>query len=249
MRIPAALLAAAVLVLGSGAAPAAASVGSVPVVVTDYATSPDGLVSSLEDFFGPGADGKGIEFDDSTEIGAVDRVFDFSPKWLAGAKTGEPVALANQWTAPVSVGGKPLGVAIIWINPGTVQPQLADFIRDPDFAAGLADVAADAWIVSDEPRGAWFVLAPPTLTPLVSGTSGHTAAVNLAAYQGEVTTAAEQPTAEAGMNLGSLLSIVTISGIALVVVLALLIPYVRRRRAVAEPEGDEPEVAANPPIT
>lgn len=246
MRIPAALLAAAALVVGFGAAPAGASVGSVPVEVAAFASAPDGLLASLDDFYGPNADGGGIGFDDTTEIGTVDRVFAFSPDWLAGAKTGDPVALANQWVVPVSVGGEALGVAIIWINPATVLPQLADFVQDPAFATGLPDVAADAWLVSDEPRGAWFVLAPPTLTPLVGGSSGHSAPVNLAAYQAEVTAVVEQP--QPDTNLGSVLSIVTIVGVAALVVLALLIPYVRRRRA-DEPLADEPEVAEHPPIT
>ena len=257
MRIPAALIVAAVLVTGL-AAPAQATEGSVPIEVADFATAPDGLIAGLEDFFGPGADGTGIDFDDTTVIGTVDRVFAFSPDWLAGAETDAPVVLANQWTAPVSVGGKDLGVAVIWINPTTVRPQLADFVADPSFAAALADAPAEAWIVSDPPRGAWFVLAPPALTALVSGTSGVTGLTRLAAYQADVT--AQKPVAVEGPNLGSALSIATIVGVALIVVLALLVPLVwRRRKARAEEadeaeeaeeqDADEAEVAGHPPIT
>jgi hypothetical protein len=247
VRVPAALLAAAVLVVGFGGAPANASQGSVPVEVADFAAAPDGLVASLEDFFGPGADGTGIDFDDTTVIGTVDRVFTFSPDWLAGEKTDAPVVLANQWTAPVSVDGDDLGVAVIWINPTTVRPQLADFVADPHFAGELADVAADAWLVADQPRGAWFVLAPPALTALVAGTSGVSGETPLASYQRDVTT--QKPVAAEAPNLGSALSVATIVGVALIVVLALLVPLVWRRRMARAAEADEAEVAGHPEIT
>jgi len=246
VRLPAALIAAAVLVVGAGSA-AQASEGSVPVEVAAFATAPDGLVASLEDFFGPGADGTGIEFDDTTEIGAVDRVFAFSPDWLAGRATDAPVVLSNQWTAPVSVGGEALGVAVIWINPNTVRPQLADFVPDPSFATALADVPADAWLVGDPPRGAWLVLAPPTLTPLVAGTSGLSGDSPLGSYQRDVTAA--KPVAAEEPNLGSALSVATIVGVALIVVLALLVPLVWRRRKARSTDADEAEVAGHPEIT
>ena len=218
-----------------------------PVEVAAFATAPDGLIASLEDFFGPGADGTGIDFDDTTEIGAVDRVFTFSPDWLAGETTDAPVVLANQWTAPVSVGGKALGAAVIWINPTTVRPQLADFVADPTFATALADVPADAWLVADQPRGAWLVLAPPTVTALVAGTSGLSGETPLASYQRDITAAKPAPVEEP--NLGSALSIATIVGVALIVVLALLVPLVWRRRKARAAEADEAEVAGHPEIT
>lgn len=248
VRVPAALFAAAALVVGLGA-PAHASEGSVPLEVAAFVTAPDGLIASLDDFFGPGADGGGIEFDDTTETGAVARVFAFSPEWLAGETTDEPVELVNQWAAPVSVGGKAIGVAVIWINPATVRPQLADFVVDPAFAEGLADLPADAWLVGDEPRGAWFVLAPPVLTPLVVGTSGISGETPLADYQSDITAAPAQPAAEKAADLGSALSVATIVGGALVVALALLVPLLWRRRKAASAEADQAEVAGHPPIT
>jgi len=245
VSIPVRVIAAAGVALAVlwGTAPAAvASAGSVPVEVAEFATAPDGLITSLDDFFGPGADGKGIDFDDSTEIGAVDRVFTFSPAWLAGETTKTPVDLANQWTAPVSVGGKAVGVAIIWINPSTVLPQLADFLPDPDFATALVGVAADAWLVNDEPRGAWFALGPLTLTPLVVGTSGVSSDTRLTTYQAMLTMADDPPVAADGFNLGSALSVGTIIAVALIVVLALLVPLVwRRRKARPEPDAGEPD--------
>lgn len=247
------MLAVALAALGAVAPAASASQGSVPLEVAEFAAAPDGLVASLEDFFGPGANGKGIDFDDSTEIGPVSRVFTFSAAWLAGGTTKASVDLANRWTAPVSVGGSGVGVAIIWINPATVRPQLADFVPDPGFARALAELADDAWLIDDEARGAWFGLGPLTLTPLVTGTSGVTSDTRLTTYQAMLTMAGDPPVEDEQPPLGSVLSAGTIVAVALVVILALLVPVAwrRRRAAAAEPtaaaEPDEPEAEPDDP--
>ncbi len=122
------------------------------------------LLASLEDFFGPGAEGGGMAFDDSTELGPVDRVFTFSPQWLGGATDDTPVMLANEWAVPVVVAGDPVGVAIVWINPTTVRPQLADFSPVPEFAAALPDVPAAAYLVHDSCPAPRESPAPPAST-------------------------------------------------------------------------------------
>ncbi len=238
MRIPAAVTLAAVFVaLGSSAA--SASEGSVPAEVTAYVDAPDGLVPALDDFFGVGANGQGYDFDDTTTTGPVDRVFTFTTDWLAGATTDTAVGLSNEWTVPVSIADKPIGVAIVWINPGTVRPELADFVPDVAFATALADVPDGSYLVHDAPRQAWFVLTPPTLTPLAAGTSGVSGDTTLAAYQGRVGVEAPEP--EAATGFAPSLSIVIIVGVALVVILVLLVPLARRRRgeAVEPAEPDE----------
>ena len=245
--VGAAVVGTALFGLLGAAAPAAATQGSVPIEVAEFATAPDGLVQGLDDFFGPGPDGEGIDFDETTEIGSVDRVFSFTPEWLAGGAEDAPVRLANEWAVPVAVGGEPVGVAVIWINPATVTPQLADFVPDPAFAESLAAVAADAFLVEDRERGAWFSLEPPTLTALVSGNSGVAAQTALQAYQKAVSKPVEAPTVEEGPDLGAALSVGTIVAVSLTVVLVLLIPAVRRRRAGVETEPDgEPEPEAEP---
>jgi hypothetical protein len=228
----------------AAAAPAAATQGSVPPEVAQFATAPDGLILGLDDFFGLGADGEGIDFDDSTEVGTVGRVFTFAQGWLEGRTTETPVALANEWIVPISVGGEPVGVAIIWINPSTVRPQLADFLPDPAFASALAEVAEEAWLVHDEARDAWFAFVAPTLTSLVTGTSGVAGDVALTAYQRDVTRAEESTSAsDEGTSLSAALSVGTIVAGSLIVVLVLLIPVVRRRRAGV---GDDEQVGDGP---
>jgi len=235
---------AAVALVALGAllpAPAAsATEGSVPVEVAAFVVAPDGLVAGLSDFFGPGADGGGIDFDETTAFGTVDRVFTFTPAWLSGTATDAPVGLANEWAVPVSVSDTAIGVALVWINPGTVRPQLADFVPDPAFATALADVADTSYLVRDEPRSAWFALDGTALTTLVAGASGVSGDTALAPYQRLVTASEDAaPPADEGATLGSVLSIGIIAAVSLVVILVLLVPVAwRRRRGRTAPEGD-----------
>ena len=216
---------AALLAMTLGAAPAAATQGSVPPEVIVFATDPNGLVLSLEDFFGIAADGTGIDFDDTTQVGRVDRVFTFTPQWLAGEPTETPALIANQWVAPVRIADEPVGVAVIWINPGTVRPQLADFLPNPEFAAALVDLPAEASLVFDDKRTAWLLLEQATLTPVLGDGSPTT----LTAYRRGLAPDDAAPAAES-VNLGSVLSVGIIVAVALVVVLVLLVPLARRRR-------------------
>ena len=68
------------------------------------------------------------------------------------ATTDTPVERQNLWTAPITVNDDTIGLAIIWINPASVAPELADFVRDPDLARALSDVPADSYVVRDEQR-------------------------------------------------------------------------------------------------
>ncbi|MDI1335958.1 MAG: hypothetical protein PSU94_07205, partial [Lacunisphaera sp.] len=240
VRLPAALVAAAALAVGIGAAPAQASEGSVPVEVADYVAAPDGLLAALDDFYGVGENGTGLDFDETTTTGQIDRVFAFAPAWLAGQQVDPPVELTNEWTVPVSIGDEPVGLAILWINPATVEPELADFVPDRDVAAALAAVADGTFVVHDAPRSAWFLLAPPDLTPVVSGTSGISGPSTLSVYQGLL--AGPTPAAvDRGPSFASVLSVGTIVGVALIVILVLLLPLATRRRRAPDdpPEPDE----------
>lgn len=215
------------------AAPAAsASQGSIPAEVTGYATDADGLLARLDDLFGVGSGGKGIEFGDTTKVGQLNRIFVFTDGFLADEKTDTPVERANEWTAPITIDEKPIGLATIWINPATVEPELADFVQDAGSAAALADVPAEAYLVHDEPRGAWFTLVEDTLTPVLAGSSGLTAPISLAAYQSLLSDAAGDPNpAGETANTGTILSIMIILAAALAVIIVLAIPTIRGRRS------------------
>ncbi|HWH25581.1 MAG TPA: hypothetical protein VNT53_02915 [Pseudolysinimonas sp.] len=184
------LLAALAVLLGSvapGAALAPAS-GSVPDRVAEYVA--DGLTARLAQLYGPGADGTGIDFDDSTTLGTVTRVWEWSEAFLAGRASGSrtttpdadtpaPVTLRNEWIVPVSVDSDMVGVATVWINPVNEQAELAEFAPDPKLAAALAAAPPEAALVRDDATHAWFAVTDSTATPLVSGSSGVTAATPL----------------------------------------------------------------------
>jgi hypothetical protein len=239
-------LLAVVGVLGTQSA-ASASQGSVPAQVSAYAADPAGLVSRLDDLFGPGASGDGIEFGETTTVGQLNRVFTFTPDFIAGDATDIAVERANEWSAPILIDEKPVGLATIWINPATVAPELADFEPTAELATALTDVPAEVFVVHDPARDAWFTLVDTALTTLSAGSSGADADVSLSEYQDVLTDAAEAAAqAEQPVNTGAILSITIIAAAALAVIIVLLIPLIRGRSRRAEAAADEPSTPAQP---
>jgi hypothetical protein len=220
---------AAIVSLGVAGA-ATASEGSIPVEVSAYASDPAGLLATLDDLAGVGADGSGLAFDETSEVGQLNRVFVFTDEWLAGESTETPVAMQNLWTAPVAIDDEYVGLAIIWINPGTVTPELAEFYPDGELALALSDVPAESYLVRDEPRGAWFFLTPPDLAPAVAGASGVAGPMDLDEYQDMVVERDAAVPAEP-VSIGWLFPVLTIVALGLVVVLVLAIPALKRRHS------------------
>ena len=54
------------------------SMGSVPSEVARFAAEPDGLLAQLDDLFGVTTSGQGIEFDDTTKVGQLNRAWIFT---------------------------------------------------------------------------------------------------------------------------------------------------------------------------
>ena len=218
----------------SSAAPA--SLGSVPSEVARFAAEPDGLLARLDDLFGVTTSGQGIEFDDTTKVGQLNRAWIFTEAWLGGGAADDPVELTNLWTAPITIADKPVGLATIWINTTTDAPDLADFDRSASSATALADVPAEAQLVRDEPRAAWFTLVEGQLTPLIAGDSGVDAATDLSAYQRTIT-GTEPPAAPDPRIVDGLLGAGLVAGAAVLVVLVvLLLPMLRRRAGDKDPD-------------
>lgn len=235
----------AVLAIGAPAAlQASASEGSVPAEVAAYASAPDGLVARLDDLFGGTG---GIEFDDTTKVGQLNRVFVFTEDFIAGLDTETPVELANEWTAPVTVADKPVGLATIWINPASVQPELADFVVDDELTTLLSDVPADVYLVRDSERAAWFTLVDGNLTALVAGTSGITGPTPLGVYQGlMINRTAQAPAETPAPDASAFAPALLIALAGLVIVAILLLPQLiarRRERTQQEAERLAAEVA------
>jgi hypothetical protein len=154
------------------AAEASASLGSVPAEVSAYVAN--GMVARLSDIYGKNASGKGIDFTATTEAGPISRVYEWTAVRLKDQATDHPVQLTNTWVVPITIGGKTVGLATIWINPQTAAPELASFDPTPALATAMAAVPATAALVRDNATHAWLALDGGTVTPLVAGSSGLT---------------------------------------------------------------------------
>ncbi|QEO08749.1 hypothetical protein [Protaetiibacter larvae] len=215
------------------AAPAAASVGSVPADVREYVTQ-GGLAASLDDVYGTAADGSGIPFDETTTPGPISRIFTWTDARLAGELEGDPTRMLNEWAVPVSLGEEPVGVAIVWINPEGDAPELAEFTADAAAAAALAAVPDDARLVHDRAAEAWFAVVAEVATPLVTGRSGVTAPTEVARLA-LVAPEAVPEAAAADPNAGLGFAIATVVVLLAIIVVALaLLPRVRAARHPTE---------------
>ncbi len=197
--------------------------------------TPDGLLARLDDLFGVTTSGQGIDFDDTTEVGQLNRAWVFTEAWLAGGASDDPVELVNLWTAPITIADKPVGLATIWINTTTDAPDLADFDRSASSAQALLDVPAETQLVRDEPRAAWFTLVEGKLTPLIAGDSGVDAATPLTAYQ-RLITGTDPPAASVPARDGLLGAGIVAGAAVLVVLVVLLLPILRRHAGDKDPD-------------
>ena len=215
------------LSIGLGAGPVAASEGSIPEEVASFASDPNALLTSLDDLAGVNANGQGLDFGSGAAVGGLHRIFGFTAGWLAGEAADPAVELRNEWAAPITIEGKPVGVAVIWINPGTVKPELADFIADIAMATAIPDIGSDAYLVRDEPRGAWFSLAGTDLTVIQQGASGVSGTAALASYQSSVL---DEKPAQPSTGTTLAVPVAIIGAAALLVIVGVLVPTLRARR-------------------
>jgi len=231
-----------------GAGAASASLGSVPPEVTAYVTS-GALVARLNDVYGPNASGTaGIRFDDTTKAGPISRVYEWTADRLANRATDHPVQLTNNWVVPITIGGASVGLARIWINPQTVDAELADFTPSAALGTALTTVPATAALVHDTATGAWLALDTGTITPLIAGKSGITGPVPVGSLK--LAPAGPAPTATTEPNTGLALAIGVVGLIVLIILVALLLPRGRRARAraAAAPTAAEPTTATEPTV-
>ncbi|WP_341953856.1 hypothetical protein [Salinibacterium sp. TMP30] len=228
------------------AAGAAASTGSIPPDVSAFAMADDGLILELEEYFGVDQRGDGLDFSEGIELGEIDRIFLWSDAYHSGQSIETPVQYVNRWKVPVLIGDEPVGIAMIGIDPATVEPEMIDFIRSPGIALALDDINTDATLVFEPETGAWFSLSDGSIIPLVRGDSGIAEETTLAQYQPMLTTRVVdvvEPTPQP--DQGSVQSVVLIATTAVVLLLALLVPTIigqvrerRARQAAGEGEGE-----------
>ena len=231
------VVAVAVVALSLSAASPAAAAG-VPGEVTTYIAND--LVDDLNEFYGPGQDGAGLLFTDSTTTSPAVRVLG-----LTAATVADPgVRRLNRWVTVIAIDEAIVGVATISIEPLSSAPQLDLYLDSPQFGTVIAALPEGAQLVNDPEREAWFSLEGDMLTPLVAGSSGVTTPITLATYRASLPTATAMDAAPTPPTPPSALIIV---GLVLALVVLLLaveafFPFWRRR---AQPEVEpEPEVEA-----
>ena len=218
---------AAAAVFSSSSAASALDEPRVPENVGQYFAT--GLIPRLVDLFGAKA-GAEVVFDTAAKVGGIHRVLSFTRTFLSGAKTEEPTQITNTWVAPVTAAdGKVAGVATVWINPASDQPELADFSSGPSLATALATAPQGTLLIRDDTHSAWFATDGTALTPLVSGTSGVSAATTPVAYQRQLTLSAPVQ-ADPGANGGLLIAVLVLGIVVVVLAIFVLLPD-RRRRA------------------
>jgi hypothetical protein len=213
---------------GASAAPAE---GSVPSEVAAYVA--DGsLVTQLNDVYGVDAGGDGIEFDETTTTGVIERVHHFSDALREGEDTDHPLDLVNEWIVPISIAEKPVGLATIWINPASVRPELAAFEADADLATALSAVPDGASLVHDRISAAWLALAADgTLTPLVPGTTGLSTPVpidDIALLPSE--NGADPTEGDPATGVGFAIAVILL--LLAIIIVALVVPSLRNRNRV-----------------
>lgn len=251
-RLRSALVAPVAVLLALAPATLARAEGSVPSEVRAYVT--DGsLVQQLNDVYGPDANGDGIDFDDTTTTGTIERVHVWSDALRAGEETDHPVDLLNEWIVPISIAEAPVGVATVWINPDTVAAELASFVADADLATALSAVPDGASLVHDGESAAWLALADDgILTPLVPGSTGLSTPVPIDDVA-ILPAASPGPSGSGDPGTGVGLAIAVVLLLLAVIVVALIVPSVRRKKPAGKADVDgeagidevpEPEVAA-----
>ena len=234
---------------------ATASVGSIPPDIVEFAESDEGLLTELEEYFGVDARGDGLDFSEGLELGEIDRIFLWSDAFRAGEATDTPVQYVNRWKVPVLIGEEPVGVAMIGIDPATVEPEMIDFIHSAGTALALDDVDAEATLVLEPETAAWFSLSDGVIVPLVRGTSGVEAETTLSEYQTMLTgRELEIVEPDPQPDRGSVQSVVLISAAVLLLLLALLIPTImgqvrgRRERRAADAGADTANAVDDPAV-
>lgn len=218
--------------------------GSVPSEVAAYVA--DGsLVTQLNDVYGVNAEGEGIDFDDTTKPGTIERVHTWSAELLAGEETDHPLDLLNEWVVPISIADAPVGLAVVWINPATVKPELASFEADADLATALSAVPDGSSLVRDAASAAWLALAADgTLTPLVPGSTGLSTPVPLDDVALLPADGGPPPAGgDPGTGVGFAIAVVLF--LLAVIVVALVLPGLRARKNPDAAES-ESEVAVEP---
>lgn len=236
-----------------GPAAAADQPPRLPEEVADYFSTE--LLPRLNDLYAVGVAGEGgIDFDEeTTTIGPITRVMVWTEDFRAGVDTEFAVELSNSWVAPVSSAekaaeaesdvpeGSPattavaqLGLATVWINPHSNQPELATFVPSASLGPALAAAPEGSVLVHDEEQDAWYALAGDRLSPLAQG-GGAISGAPLALDEAQQTLWQELDTLPQPQgNNGFVIAGLTLAFVVVLLAVFVLVPD--RRRTEIDPE-------------
>lgn len=213
---------------------AAADESPVPEDVSAYFAT--GLIPRLADLYGsPGSTDPASTFNGTTKVGSIQRLLAWTPAFLGGQKTDRPTELTNTWVAPVTAtDGTVLGLAAVWINPGSDIIELADFSRGRALVDALGHAPKGTQLIDDTVQQAWFATDGKTLTPLVEGKSGVKGPLTPAEYQKTLrANSAPIIAPETATNPGVLIAGITLGSVVLLLAIFVLLPSRTSKRDAA----------------
>lgn len=109
------------------------------------------------------SDGDGIT--GAVRVDDVHEVFHFSPDFVDGLATAEPVTSSGRWIAALVRDDAVLGTVEVAKRPGGVA-EPGGFSDDVDIGTALGRVAATELLVVDEPNSAYYAVAGSIVRPL-----------------------------------------------------------------------------------
>ncbi|MFC8190520.1 hypothetical protein ACFUMH_02520 [Cellulomonas sp. NPDC057328] len=98
------------------------------------------------------------------QVGTPVALTAWTREFIAGTTGAAPTAALEQWVAPLTRGGEPVGVVSAFRDRGRVG--LAFFDDDASLAAALQALPDDATVVFDAPLDAYFLHVPQGIAPL-----------------------------------------------------------------------------------
>lgn len=224
------LLLPALLILGAATSASAADASGVPGEIAAYISNE--LIDDLDEFYGPGTEGRGVAFTNTTIASPGTRIDEFTPDFLAGIASDPPVRRLNEWVSVISIDKAPVGFAVVIVNPVTTRPQLESFTESGDFGEVVLAMPETAALVRDDARSAWFSLDGDELTPIVSGALGVTEPLSVDHYRELI--AEQQAQLDAETESADARNGLIVAGFILALIIALValeafLPHWRRR--------------------
>ena len=168
---------------------------------------------------------------DAASFGTVHRVHAWSASLIAG-EASDPVSAMDEWVAPVlSASGEAVGVYRVWRETTDSDATFAGVDGDAATAAALAEVAAGATVIEDPTIAAWYTLEAGMVTPVGSARFDDIRVATPIDRVAEIVSARfAQNVRDAAPPVGLLYESWIWAGIALLVVAAVGVGFVARRR-------------------